>query len=313
MAHMNALLCFVIFLYIFNDVIGVALKRPRAESSRRRTSCGRKSERKIVDGDTLISNKYPWIVRISAYYRPIQGFQKNSSTACSVVKTSQGKLKSARYVAKDLQTVMSLCGGSLITPRHVLTAGHCLLPEEFYPRYVVHYGSASAAKQSTAFVSHVYKHPNCHLVNQDRAVDDVAVMVLRAPVPLSPVCLPRAGAPLPSEVTVAGWGNTIPSIDSLQLPELLKEAHMQVIPKEKCQEEHSYANLQHQICAEPSSGFPGVGDSGGPLMTQEGNGGWTVVGVVSWGNETRFRTSPFVFSDVTSLLTWIQDIVSLPV
>lgn len=48
-------------------------------------------------------------------------------------------------------------------------------------------------------------------------------------------------------------------------------------------------------------------------MTKDDKGGWTVVGVVSWGNETRFRTSPFVFSDVMSLLTWIQNIVALPV
>uniref|UniRef100_A0A023GIF3 Putative trypsin-like serine protease n=1 Tax=Amblyomma triste TaxID=251400 RepID=A0A023GIF3_AMBTT len=201
----------------------------------------------------------------------------------------------------------------MITRRHVLTAGHCLLPEEFKPRYVVRYGSPRTSRQATAFVAKVYKHPNCHMVNQDRAVDDVAVLVLRSALPVPPVCLPRAGAPLPSEVTVAGWGNTIPSIDSLQLPELLKEAQMHVISNERCQEEHSYANLQHQICAQPASGFPGVGDSGGPLMTKGSSGEWTLVGVVSWGNETRFRTSPFVFSDVTALLSWIQDVVSMPI
>ncbi|KAG0431933.1 hypothetical protein HPB47_021325 [Ixodes persulcatus] len=183
---------------------------------------------------------------------------------------------------------------------------------EFQPRYVVRYGSSQTSRQSTAFVAKIYKHPNCHLVNMDRAVDDVAVMVLKSPLAVPPVCLPSLGAPLPSQVTIAGWGNTIPSIDTLQLPDLLKEAQMQVITAQECKEEHSYADLERQICAKPASGFPGVGDSGGPLMTRGTSGEWTLVGVVSWGNETRFRSSPFVFSDVSALLSWIQDVVSLP-
>ncbi|CAN7975649.1 unnamed protein product [Ixodes persulcatus] len=276
------------------------------------TICGRNTGARVVDGDLVRSNKYPWVVRISAFYQPIENFDKNGTSACSIVKTERAKLNAARPVSKNLQAIVSLCGGSMITRQHVLTAGHCLLPEEFQPRYVVRYGSSQTSRQSTAFVAKIYKHPNCHLVNMDRAVDDVAVMVLKSPLAVPPVCLPSLGAPLPSQVTIAGWGNTIPSIDTLQLPDLLKEAQMQVITAQECKEEHSYADLERQICAKPASGFPGVGDSGGPLMTRGTSGEWTLVGVVSWGNETRFRSSPFVFSDVSALLSWIQDVVSLP-
>ncbi|XP_077537031.1 chymotrypsinogen B-like [Haemaphysalis longicornis] len=310
MALIRSTPCLAVFLHLCT--MAVSQKAPNSDSVRAYSGCGQNADTKVVDGSSLTNNKYPWVVRISAYYTPIENFNQNGTDACSIVKTERNKMNTARLVTKNLQTIVALCGGSMITRRHVLTAGHCLLPEEFQPRYVVRYGSARTSRQSTAFVAKVYKHPNCHMVNQDRAVDDVAVLVLRSALPVPPVCLPRAGASLPSQVTVAGWGNTIPSIDTLQLPELLKEAQMQVVSKDRCQEEHSYANLQHQICAEPASGFPGVGDSGGPLMTKGPSGEWTLVGVVSWGNETRFRTSPFVFSDVAALLSWIQDVVALP-
>ncbi|KAH6925944.1 hypothetical protein HPB50_012395 [Hyalomma asiaticum] len=313
MALARFTLCLAVLLVRHSWTLAATQRAPSVDSVRGHSRCGLNADTKVVDGSTLSSNKYPWVVRISTYYTPIEGFDQNGTDSCSILKTEMSKMSTARLVSKNMQTIVSLCGGTMITRRHVLTAGHCLLPEEFKPRYVVRYGSTRTSRQATAFVSKVFKHPNCHLVNQDRAVDDVAILVLRTALPLSPVCLPRVGAPLPSQVTVAGWGNTIPSIDSLQLPELLKEAQMEVVSKDKCQEEHSYANLTHQICAQPSSGFPGVGDSGGPLMTKGSSGEWTLVGVVSWGNETRFRSSPFVFSDVSALLTWIHDVVAMPV
>lgn len=61
----------------------------------------------------------------------------------------------------------------------------------------------------------------------------------------------------------------------------------------------------HMICAGSEAQDSCSGDSGGPLMVNEGHA-WYQVGVVSWGIGCGQGRYPGVYSRITSFLPWIQ-------
>lgn len=50
------------------------------------------------------------------------------------------------------------------------------------------------------------------------------------------------------------------------------------------------------------------GDSGGPLVCQK-DGVWTLAGIVSWGSSVCSTSTPAVYSRVTALMPWVQQIL----
>ncbi|XP_043207232.1 chymotrypsin-like elastase family member 2A [Amphibalanus amphitrite] len=194
------------------------------------------------------------------------------------------------------------CGGALITDQHVLTAAHCMHPEE----------------AGTRNISRVVRHPRFN-----GAQNDVAVVRLSTPVKLTeglwPVCLPPRQSPVTGgPLWAAGWGAT--QRDGHPASELA-DTPLQLTDLNRCEETYRRTPLFDarfpggfqgtKLCVSRVGGAPRdsaacPADSGGPLMEPTEGGRYQVVGVWSIGMESCGTDQfPAIYTRVAAYTDWI--------
>ncbi len=222
--------------------------------------------------------------------------------------------------ATDAEDLEFSCTGTVVAPRIVLTAGHCVEDTEITTldpasTYSVTTGIASvgrAGPEDVSAVSEVLIYPHFDPLNVH---GDAGLLILASPVAAPP--LPLAGAADGASyaprtpISIAGWGVTGPN--AVRSPSRLQVASMVVKRPRYCKRHTRNYYLPYstsrQLCAvhAPGRAVSGCyGDSGGPAIARRGDGSALQVGIVSTGGPECSTSQPNVFARVDLVSVWVS-------
>lgn len=174
------------------------------------------------------------------------------------------------------ENILGLCSGTLIAPRRVLTAAHCVDGRIPAAGFAVYFGT-ELSQTDPGFIfltdaESVLFHPFWNPDNLE-AGNDVGIIFLREAPPIQPIPIrtaPLGAADVGSPIALVGWGLTGGGADDSGVKRFAQSSLRQV----------------DDLLIDVGDGNIGTcnGDSGGPAFMTNAQGVAEVIGVTSFGD-----------------------------